>query len=317
MRAHIIQKMSRSRIIAFAGRKRAGKDMLAKAIQMREPNTVILAVADNLKELCAELLNVTIERLNQMKDDSTTFKEKVDGRWVSIINNRTGISDEIIYGEIGGWVFQTVREVLQVIGTDLIRKYVPEWHIDKTIEKILSIGDDKIIVVDDVRFPNEKCKIEEVGGEVFFVMRPNFFDISNHPSETALQYNDFPTDRVIINDLPKEKMEDEIQKFYFDDYQSPIFLSENPWYLEHSINMQRCYTQSKIDGRNIVKLVIDHNRNMPQFINNGIITFQSNDPYVLYVFRQIIMNDARGSDGCKSYSFYNPITNEMIKLFMG
>lgn len=305
-----------SKIVGFAGRKRSGKDMLAKSIKEVNPNTVIIAVADNLKILCANLLNVSVEELNKMKDNGTTFKERVDAYWITEINKSTGISEDNILEEIGGLTFHSVREMLQVIGTDLIRKFVPEWHIDKTIERIQSIEDDKLVIVDDVRFPNEKSKLEEIGGTVYFVIRPNNFDVSNHTSETALKYTDFCDDKVIINDLPKETMGVEFTKMYFEGYKTEILLSNNPWYIEHMIDM--CTNEPTVvhDRKVIINLVIKENKEKPLFVNNGIITFKSDNPYLRSLFRQIIMNDKRTTDGCSAYSVYNPLTNEVLKTFM-
>lgn len=310
------KKMNRSRIIGFAGRKRSGKSMLAKGVKQNNPNTVIIAVADNLKILCAELLNVTVETLNKMKDDGSVFYEKINGRWVSILNQHTGISDETIWEELGDKVFTNVREVLQVIGTDLIRKYTPNWHIDKTVERIKSIDESNLVVIEDIRFPNEKREIENLGGEVFFVMRPKKFDVSNHPSETALKYTKFCSDAIIINDLPMEEMWKQFQDFYFNEFKTPILLSENPWYCDHMIDMKTQNTQFNADRTSIIKVVVAYNKFKPQFIKNGIITFENKDPKTLELFRRIIMNDRRKSDGCIAYSIYNPITNEILKEYM-
>lgn len=310
-----------SRIIAFAGRKRAGKGMLARGMKEYSPNVVIITIADNLKYLCCDLLNTTYDKLNKMKDDGTTFEVKVDGNWVSIINRETKISDDIICKEIGGRVFTNVREILQVIGTDLIRKYIPDWHIDKTIERIKSYGENKIIVVDDVRFPNEKCKIEAIGGDVFFVIRPNCWDVSNHPSEVSLKYTDFCTNRVIINEYTKEQMITYFNAMYFageyiNENVYPILLCANPWYSEHVMDITTDDTEFNLNRRVIVKRVIEQNKVRIPFIVNGIITFKSNDLDSLSLFRRIIMNDRRGSDGCKSYSVYNPLTNEILKMYL-
>ena len=315
-------KMSKySRIIAFAGRKRSGKGMLAQGMKEYSPNVVIVTVADNLKFLCCELLNTTYDKLNKMKDDGTTFEVKVDGSWVSIINRETNINNEIICKEIGGRIFTNVREVLQVIGTDFIRKYIPDWHIDKTIERIKSYGEDKIIVVDDVRFPNEKCKIEEIGGDVFFVMRPNCWDVSNHPSEIALKYTDFCNNRIIINEYSQEQMVTYFNALYFagehiDENEYPILLCANPWYSEHVMDITTDDTAFNLDRQVIIKRVIKQNEGRIPFRVKGIITFKSNDLDSLRLFRRIIMNDRRSSDGCKSYSVYNPLTNEILKMYM-
>lgn len=311
----------RSKIIAFAGRKRSGKGMLAKGMREYSPNVVIIAVADSLKFLCCKLLNRTYDELNQMKDDGTTFEVKADDYWVSTIKHEVKISDNIIRNEIGGRVFTNVREVLQIIGTDLIRKYSPDWHIDKTIEHIKSYGDDKIVVVEDVRFPNEKRRIEEIGGDVYFIIRPNYWDVSNHPSEKALKYTDFNDNRIIINEYSKEQMIEYFNALYFtDEYinenECPILLSANPWYSEHVMDITSNDFASRLNRQNIIKKVIEQNKGRALFREKGIITFKSDDADTLALFRRIIMYDIHEGDVCKSYSVYNPLTNEILKLFL-
>lgn len=310
----------RSKIIAFAGRKRSGKGMLAKGMREHSPNVVIIAVADSLKFLCCKLLNRTYDELNQMKDDGTTFEAKVDDYWVSTIKHEVKISDNIIRNEIGGRVFTNVREVLQIIGTDLIRKYSPDWHIDKTIERIKSYGDDKIVVVEDVRFPNEKRRIEEIGGDVYFIIRPNYWDVSNHPSEKALKYTDFNDNRIIINEYSKEQMIEYFNALYFtDEYinenECPILLSANPWYSEHVMDITTNDFATRLNRQNIIKKVIKQNKGRALFREKGIITFKSDDADSLNLFRRIIMAGREGY-GCESYSIYNPLTNEILKLYL-
>ena len=310
----------KSRIIAFAGRKRSGKGMLAKGMREYSPNVVIVVVADSLKFLCCKLLNRTYDELNQMKDDGTTFEAKVDDYWVSTIKHEVKISDNIIRNEIGGRVFTNVREVLQIIGTDLIRKYSPDWHIDKTIERIKSYGDDKIVVVEDVRFPNEKRRIEEIGGDVYFIIRPNYWDVSNHPSEKALKYTDFNDNRIIINEYSKEQMIEYFNALYFtDEYinenECPILLSANPWYSEHVMDITTNDFAFRLNRQKIIKKVIEQNKGRALFREKGIITFKSDDADSLNLFRRIIMAGREGY-GCESYSIYNPLTNEILKLYL-
>ena len=58
------------------------------------------------------------------------------------------------------------------------------WHINKIKEMI---NPDKKYVIEDVRFPNEKEMIEELGGENWFVVRPQLSNISHHISEESLK----------------------------------------------------------------------------------------------------------------------------------
>lgn len=310
-----------SRIVAFAGRKRSGKGMLAQGMKEYDPKTVIVTIADNLKYLCCDLLNVSYADLNRMKDDGTTFSKKVDGRWISIINKETGIDSDVVCQEIGETVFTNVREILQVIGTDLIRKYVPEWHIDKTIETIKSYGEDRTIVVDDVRFPNEKRKIEGLGGDVFFVIRPNCWDVSNHMSETALSYEDFAPNRVIINEYSKEDMVEYFNLIYFNgelvnNEEYPIFLSANPWYMDTVMEMNPLDDESNALRRATIKMVIEKNKTSLPFMRKGIITFKSNDDKSMSAFRRFIMNESYNIKWTNAISWYNPLTNEILKNFM-
>ena len=312
--------IKKNRIIAFAGRKRSGKSMLAKGMREYSSNIVIVTIADNLKFLCCKLLNRTYDELNQMKDDGTIFEAKVDDYWVSTIKHEVKISDNIIRNEIGGRVFTNVREVLQIIGTDLIRKYSPDWHIDKTIEHIKSYGDDKIVVVEDVRFPNEKRRIEEIGGDVYFIIRPNYWDVSNHPSEKALKYTDFNDNRIIINEYSKEQMIEYFNALYFtDEYinenECPILLSANPWYSEQVMDIISNDFASRLNRQNIIKKVIEQNKGRALFREKGIITFKSDDADSLTLFRRIIMVGCEGYE-CESYSIYNPLTNEILKLYL-
>lgn len=304
------------RIIAFAGRKRSGKGMLAQGIKNNFKNVVILSFADNLKLLCAELLNTSSDKLNKMKDNGTTFSEKVDDRWVSIISETTGINDEIIRDELGGYTFKTVREMLQVIGTNLIRRHAINWHVNKMIERINEIGEDKIIVIDDVRFNNEKDALEKIGADVFIVIRPKCFDVSNHPSETELSYDKFAYDKVIINDLPKDEMIKLFNTYYFVNNENKrsksILLSENLWYVQEAMNTENYDAEHFL----ISTVVLEQNLYRPQFQNYGIITFSSNDNKLLSMFRRIILNNKCGSDNRKEYSIYNPLTNEILKKCM-
>ena len=65
------------------------------------------------------------------------------------------------------------------------------------VPKKSMIEDDKKYVIDDVRFPNEKDMIEQMGGVCWYVVRPTMSNISNHISETSLEWRQF--DNVIVN----------------------------------------------------------------------------------------------------------------------
>ena len=205
------------KIIGFAGRKRAGKGCLCQYLVERNGATVI-TIADALKNLCRIILDIpSIEKLNQHKDFNTGFRYDYDfdlNRWTVIIAGALysdGDSDEVKsqkfnavkerMKKFGTQRMFTVRDMLQFIGTDIIREINPNWHVEKMVEAINNT-DAEFVCIDDVRFPNERQAIEQLGGTVFYIIRPDLtVDVSNHISETSLSWYDFNPNRVLINYL--------------------------------------------------------------------------------------------------------------------
>lgn len=212
-------------IIGFAGRKRAGKTCLSKYLCEKHNGTVI-TVADALKHLCCKLLDVeTIDKLNEYKDSGNIWcfnADEYSPNWTKIICEEVfGDYTSTQYNEILKLVRKLlekpsydVRQLLQFIGTDIIRKYRPNWHVDKMIEAINN-ATTELICVDDVRFPNERDAVEKLGGTVFFVIRPDLrVGVSNHVSEVSLTWSDFNSDRVIVNRFEQEYFFNEFDEAY-------------------------------------------------------------------------------------------------------
>lgn len=84
---------------------------------------------------------------------------------------------------------KTVRELLQVIGTDMFRGLWENVWVNATINKIKQVlADDPsaVVLITDVRFPNELKAIQDMGGFVMRLTRAPFADADQHSSETAL-----------------------------------------------------------------------------------------------------------------------------------
>ena len=130
-------------IVGFAGRKRSGKGVLTEAIQNHVglENTEVVTIASFLKDLCCQLIGLsTIKELNSIKDNGTVLNVRMTSRWVDILQNVTNIPRHSLEDEIQQkGVIYDVRELLQYIGTDIIRKYEPSWHVNQMKKKVLSI----------------------------------------------------------------------------------------------------------------------------------------------------------------------------------
>lgn len=181
-------------VIGLCGRMRSGKTELAKICEKYGYERIYFALP--LKQLCADLLDVSIDDLNRAKAEKYEIGVTIGEDMCRIISEETEIPLDIVMEKCNGVVIKDVRHMLQFIGTDLIRKYNTDWHVNR-IREMIDINKD--YVIDDVRFPNEKAMVEELGGDCWFVIRTTIENVSNHESETSITWNDC-WNKVIIND---------------------------------------------------------------------------------------------------------------------
>jgi len=180
------------KIIAFGGRIGSGKSVLASICQKAGYKKLYFALP--LKQLVANLIHVRLEDINNLKNVEKDYKfNDVDYMFLS---RETHIPYDLIHKEMSQINFKTVRQLLQFIGTDLIRKYNTDWHVNKIKEMIDKTEN---YVIDDVRFHNELNLIKELGGDTWFIIRPKIDNVSNHESEITLTWKDFGN-KIIIND---------------------------------------------------------------------------------------------------------------------
>ena len=83
----------------------------------------------------------------------------------------------------------TLREVLQIVGTELLREgFNKNIHVASTMA---NIKDKDNVIITDMRFPNEVKAIKEKDGITIRINRETDY-VSNHSSEIALDnYEDF------------------------------------------------------------------------------------------------------------------------------
>tara|TARA_Y100000780_G_C13666145_1_gene410558 strand:+ start:1252 stop:1830 length:579 start_codon:yes stop_codon:yes gene_type:complete len=171
-------------LIGIVGNKGHGKDTIGDYL-VDEYKFNKVSFATPLKNICKELFNFNHEQLYGDK------KEVIDKEWNI-----------------------TPREVMQFIGTDLIRNQIstiiPNVKNDFWIIKLLkSIKDNKNYVICDVRFQNEIDHIKKSGGFIIKVIRPEIKEnqLNNHQSENI---NNLHNIDYIIKNIELQKLYNKI-----------------------------------------------------------------------------------------------------------
>jgi hypothetical protein len=173
-------------IIGIGGRIKSGKTELS--LELIKKGFIKISFADYLKSAVAYLYDFDVNLLktelgkNEVLSSPLIWNKKVSEKlfdYLQIYFYEDAIEEKS---------FSTRRECLQYIGTDLLRSYDIDFHVKNTL-KTLDLT--KNYVCDDVRFYNEFLGLKKLNAHMFYVIRPNNFDIMNHASETSLNWSIF------------------------------------------------------------------------------------------------------------------------------
>ena len=176
--------------ITLAGKKQVGKDTSARYLkQMIEARTgrktFITHFADPLKIACSEIFGIPIAQM----ETETGKQQLTDIRWPEL-NHNPGFVDNWVPNPNGE--FMTVRQVMQFVGTELLRTQLdPDVWVKAIFKK--HYEDNAVVIVADCRFPNE-AEFGKEQGYLISLQRNTGLKPDGHPSETALDnYSDYDT----------------------------------------------------------------------------------------------------------------------------
>jgi hypothetical protein len=164
-------------IIGFTGVKGSGKDTCGQFLVETYEFTRV-AFADRLKEAVAILFDISVENVDDYKDDAGGTLPRV--QVILDIASKVTLHPSIEY--VYSW-----REFLQRFGTEMGRNtFGKNFWIDQWENYLYqnSIRDDNIVVT-DVRFQNEVERIQTMGGTIVEVTRPGY-EPDGHESEHPL-----------------------------------------------------------------------------------------------------------------------------------
>jgi hypothetical protein len=276
-------------IVAFSGRLKSGKTTLAQPFI--DNGYIKVSFADVLKESLSSIYNLDSDYFynqdlkNKIFDKPFIYDEKAAIKLSQYFNlDIIKLWKDCDYKEMF-----TIRDMMQYVGTNILRRYDYDFHVKKTIEK-LDVENNNY-VFDDVRFFNELESLRELKAYNIFVIRPWFMEYSNHKSEIDLSFYLF--DSVIVNDSSFDVFKTKSVKI-FNDITNNTFVD-----IREKFNSKQSYLRPKNDHRSYYKFFPILNY---LHLNDGHIIF---DNYIKY-FDKIFGF---------SYFINDPYFVETLKLF--
>ncbi|WP_297653622.1 hypothetical protein [Hydrogenophaga sp.] len=191
--------------IAWSGKKQVGKDSATgfakEMLEARGLRVGVTAFAESLKDIAINVLGLERDLVYGSNDDKETPTHILWDNFTDDIRDKYAVDTMLRTGPM------TVREVLQVMGTDIFRSmFENDVWANAPFRRDWSEYD--VVFLTDCRFPNEKRVTEERGGTVIRLERDTGY-VDDHPSETALDDVEFD----ILFSQSKETTLDELREF--------------------------------------------------------------------------------------------------------
>ena len=186
--------------ISFSGKKQTGKDastaIAKKLLEANGKSVTVTAFAEPLKRMCIDILGLDEALVYGSNEDKDTLTHIGWDTFPQSIREKYSLKTETHHPDtyldhlksrtvkIPRSGAMTVREVLQVVGTDIFREmFFDTVWADAPFRKPYKDAD--VVILTDCRFPNEKDATEGNGGVVIRLERSTGLT-DNHRSEVAL-----------------------------------------------------------------------------------------------------------------------------------
>jgi hypothetical protein len=203
-------------IISISGVSRSGKDSAA-AVLVKQHGFTQIALADPLRELCSRVFRLPFSDFeDQSKKDSPLdsrivldfhhidkIREIIEQEWGFSITYEAREGME----EYHGYRFETPRDILKLVGTNLVREYIRDdiWIV-LAFNKIAKIQGH--VVVSDVRMKNEREAFANAGALMVLIKRPDLEDKEKHSTEDMGEDNQY--DVIIHNTEEKHVFQNSV-----------------------------------------------------------------------------------------------------------
>lgn len=212
--------MAKPKLLGIAGAPGSGKDTVGDFL-VEGHEFAHIKFAQPLRDVCSESFGIPPHYLEdpRFKDMSFNGEFKIDAedfkRFTDTLGYKFTGSGEYasIEKAMVGKEIKTPRELLQFIGTDVVRDLIdPNFWTHLAELKIKSWFDrGESVVVTDVRFENEVSVIKSLGGKIVKLERDSEL-VDEHPAEN--QQLDY--DYLICNNGSKEELSLEVESILED-----------------------------------------------------------------------------------------------------
>lgn len=168
------------RLIAFSARKQHGKDTSADFVMRKllhnGASCKKIGFADPLKRFCMDSLGLTHNQVYGTDEQKNTLTNwKWEGIDPAIRVNYSPVNE-----------YMTAREVMQIVGTDLMRDKFNRDIWARAAINIARNSKEDFIIFNDTRFINEVQAAKKENGLIIRLHRKNHINNDEHWSEKAL-----------------------------------------------------------------------------------------------------------------------------------
>jgi len=164
-------------IIGLSGKALVGKDSVADYLIEKHSFDRKVGFASNLKDACVGVFGLTYDDVLTQQGKSTDLKTPAivtKSILTDLVNWMRRTHDVAIdakdYSKLLGVKLHKPRDILQYVGTEVMRFYAPNYHYEVVF---CSVKENETVIITDVRFPNEAAGVYEHGGHLVRVSRPN------------------------------------------------------------------------------------------------------------------------------------------------
>jgi hypothetical protein len=205
-----------TKVIIIAGKKQSGKDTsaayLIERLTQQDPRPICVqySFAKPLKDFLTNVMGLDYEQcwgtdaekntLTRVKWEDLPFShhqiielllESRDPSKLSDLKVRPWLVQDGMNFLYNNPTYLTGRELMQIFGSNICRRMVPDCWAAATKKKIIKDRPDYAFIT-DARFPNELDVFMDLNPTVIHLLRDNFQ--SKHISETAL--DNYPWDNI-------------------------------------------------------------------------------------------------------------------------